>query len=216
MSTTEKITTPVGDLEWVLISGKGKANMSGKLEYKVDVVLDGDVAEQLKAAIDEFWKDNKSRGVKKPKSLGYYAHKIPTDEKDEDGDVVYEETGKTAFVFKTGTTYKDGGEKKIPVYNAKGAEVSLGKKQIGNGSRGRVQGNMGIYEVRNEGKLVNAGVSLYLNGVQIAKFVEYSGGVEFDGLDSEYGDFEGFDDGMGAINKDEGVSETDASDKVKI
>lgn len=216
--SAEKITSPVGELEWVTISGKGKPNMSGKLEYKVDVVLEGEQAEALKKLIDDFWADNKPNKVKKPKSLGYYPHKVLTDEKDEDGDPIWEEDGKTAFVFKTGTTFKDGNAKTIPIYNAKGAEVSLGKKQIGNGSRGRVQGAMDIYEVKSEaGKTQSAGVSLYLNGLQLAKFVEYKGGVNFDGLDAEYGDFEGFeDDGMDAINDDENVSDTDAGDKVKI
>ena len=53
---------------------------------------------------------------------------------------------------------------------------------------------IGIYEVENNGKIQSAGVSLYLNGLQLAKFVEYKGGVNFDGLDAEYGDFEGFED----------------------
>ena len=59
--SAEKITSPVGELEWVTISGKGKPNMSGKLEYKVDVVLEGEQAEALKKLIDDFWAEPKAR-----------------------------------------------------------------------------------------------------------------------------------------------------------
>ncbi len=223
MAENKAYQSPVGDLEWVTISGKGKPNISGTLQYLVSVVLEGNIAEVEKTKIDEYWADNKLKGIKVPKSLGYYKHVIPALDDDgepildEDGDPTKKETGKTVFVFKTGTTYKDGGAKKIPVFNAKGSEVNLGDKKVGNGSRGRVTGAMGIYSVRSDaGKVIDGGATLYLNGLQLSKFVEFTGGVNFGALGEDEGDFDGFDDGMGAIDETEGVSNTDASDKVKL
>lgn len=217
--TTAKYKSPVGDLEWVCHDGEGKENISGDKQYLCSVVIDGDVAEEAKDTINQFWEDNKIKGVKTPKSLGYYPHKkliLGEDgqpELDEDGDKQYEETGKTVLQFKTGTTYKDGSEKIIPIFNAKGVEVNLKGKKIGNGSRGRVDGAMGTYSITGpKGKVIDGGVTLYLNGIQLSKFVEFAGGVEFDDIE---GDFEGFDDGMDAIEEKD-TSSTDASDKVKL
>lgn len=188
------VTTPVGDLEWVFITGEGKEDLQGSPTYTCQVVLEGSNAAALQAEIDDFWAANKPKGIDTPKSTGYYDHTT----KDEEGNKV--ETGKTAFVFKTATTFPNGSPKVIKVFNAKGAEVSLGDKKIGNGSRGRIQGAMGIYEVQQKGRTIQAGVTLYLNGVQLTKFVEFVGGPSFDAVeDEEAGEsFEGFGE-MGAV-----------------
>ena len=93
---------------------------------------------------------------------------------DEDGEAIYEETGKVEFFFSTGTTWPDGSQKKIKVYNSKGSEVNLGDKKVGNGSVGRISGNMAIYDVAG-----NQGINLYLNSVMITKFVEYVDGDDW-------------------------------------
>lgn len=177
MSKALKIETTRGELEWAVISGEGKPNMSGKLEYQVSLVLEGDAAEDLKAKIDAYWDENKPAKFSKPaKSKGYYEHKVPTGEVDEDGKKIYEPTGKTTFVFKTGTTYIDGKQKVIQIFNSKGNKVSLGDTKIGNGSIGRVKGAMGIYENKNPktGIAIDAGVTLYLDSIMLLKLVEYA------------------------------------------
>ena len=113
-------------------------------------------------------------------------------------------TGNTVFQFKTGTKFKDGAPKIIKTFNSKGAEVALGDKKIGNGSRGRIQGSMGIYEVKSkQGATMGAGVTLYLDGIQISKFVQWVGGPQFDAIEGEEDTFEGVGD-MGGIPDESG------------
>lgn len=177
MATTKKIETARGSLEWVVITGEGKPNMSGKLQYLASLVLEGEAAEALKAEIDAFWAENKpAKFSKAPKSLGYYEHKAPTGEVDEDGKKIYAPTGKTLFTFKTGTEYTDGKPKVIKVYNSKGNLVQLGDTKIGNGSIGRVKGAMGIY-LNSQPKtnvVIDAGVTLYLDSIMLLKLEQYA------------------------------------------
>lgn len=204
MADTVAFDSPIGDLEWTIISGEGKANLNGTMQYVTTLVLTAEQAEPLKELLQKYWEDNKPKSIKEAKSMGWYPHTVPTDEKDEEGKTVYAETGKVAFVFKTNVSFKDGKQKVVKVFNAKGAEVQLGQKKIGNGSRGRVNGAYGIYEVKapNGKSIVNAGVTLYLNGIQLTKFVEYVGGPNFSEVEDPEGEgFEGFeDDGMAAID----------------
>lgn len=217
---TQAIESPVGGLEWVIISGEGKEDLSSNMKYQASLVLPPETAEALKADMDAFWEANRPKHISTPKSMGFIPHRVPTGEEDDDGNKLYEETGNTSFLFKTGTTYKDGKEKVIPVFNAKGSEVSLGDKKIGNGSRGRIKGAMAIYHVKAKtgGKVLQAGVTLYLNGVQLSKFVEYTGGTNFDAIEDEGADFEGFGD-VGAIpdeSKAPATGTTKGSDKPKL
>lgn len=190
MSTTKKIETARGSLEWVVITGEGKPNMSGKLQYLASLVLEGEAAEALKAEIDAFWAENKpAKFSKAPKSLGYYEHKAPTGELDEDGKKVYAPTGKTMFSFKTGTSYTDGKQKVVKVYNSKGNLVQLGDTKIGNGSIGRIKGAMGVYinEQPKTKQVVDAGVTLYLDSIMLLKLEQYAeAGFSTTEEDSEY------------------------------
>jgi hypothetical protein len=179
----QNIVTPIGDLDWVFITGQGKKDPQGKDRFSATLTLDTDSesCNALKEMINEFWDENKPAKAKKPKSLGF------RDLEDDDG----EATGKTAFTFWSGTQYPGGDPKVIKVFNAKGAEVSLGSKRIGNGSRGRINGAIGIYD---QG-VAAMGATLYLNGVQLVKFKPYEGGVAFDAVETDDDDaFEGFDD----------------------
>lgn len=187
----ENVTTPVGDLEWIFITGKGKKDQQGNDRFVASVVLDKDsvLCKEFINDIDSFWDTNKPKKVKEAKSRGY---RHLQDEENND-------TGRISFNFWTGTTFQDGQAKEIKVFNAKGAEVALGTKKIGNGSRGRIKGAMGIYDTGPGA----CGVTLYLNGIQLTKFIEFTGGVSFDEVEDGDEDFEGFDeDGMNAINSD--------------
>ena len=175
------------DLEWIFITGNGKKDLQGNDRFVASLVLPSDSEDCIKftAAIDAFWEENKPKGAK-IKSLGYKALE------DENNEL----TGRTSINFWTGTAFPTGDAKVIKVFNAKGAEVSLGSKKIGNGSRGRIKGAMAIYDNGPAAR----GVTLYLNGIQLTKFVEFTGGVSFDEVDDGEDGFEGFDeDGMDAI-----------------
>ncbi len=177
----EKVRSPKGVFEWVFIDGEGKENLSGKMKYTMNIVMDAETAQPFCDQIDAFWAENKPQGFKKdPKSLGYKPHAIKNQETDE-----YEPTGKVLFVFSTDTMWPAKGDepakkKVIQVYNAKANKISLNGKKIGNGSEGYVAGAMDIYST----KAKEAGVTLYLNGVQLTKFVEFS---MDDGFDAEEG-----------------------------
>lgn len=219
MSELQRFNSPIGELEYVMITGEGKEDLQGNLKYQASVVLEGEKAEQAEKEIMAFWEANRPQNIKEPKSTGLYPHTVPTGETDEDGDKVYEETGKTRLQFKTGTTFKDGNPKIVKVFNAKGAEVALGDKKIGNGSRGLLLGNLAIYRVIPKGKQkpVEAGVTIYLEGVQLTKFIEYVGGVDAGAVeDDEVGEdaFDGVGEAGGVV--DEGESKTSSKERPKL
>ena len=196
--TNIAINSPIGDLEWVTIDGTGKEDLQGNMKYNCTVVIDGEAAEEFKAQAAAFWEENKPKGATKPKTPGWYPHKVKNIEKSKEaGEVVYDETGKTALIFKTNTAFPNGNAKVVKVFNSKGAEVSLMGKKIGNGSRGRVGGAMGIYNVNK----ASQGVTLYLNSVQLTKFEEYTGN-SFDDISEAAGEdsFDGVEDNMGGID----------------
>lgn len=214
MATVTPIKTPIGQFKWVVISGEGKVNMSGRMKYNVDLVLpeDSEEAKGLKAQIDAYWADNRPAKLPKgkpAKSLGYKQEKEPVLDEDgqkqydEGGKVVSKTTGNLVFTFSTDTTYPSGDPKVINVFNAKKNKVSLGTKKVGNGSEGQVSGAMGIYVVAAPGKadvVTDAGVTLYLNSIRITKFLEFSG-------EESWEDAEEVDDGWTGDDSWEGDAE---------
>ena len=150
----EAIVTPLGELQWLFITGMGKENYNRDgYEYTSDILLEGDEAETLKTKITEYF--HAEFGAKaNPKSLGF---------KDEDD-------GRTRFSFKTKTTKKDNSARKIIVGDSKGKKMDLGDRKISNGSTGVIHGALGTY-VNGQSK----GVSLYLNKVQLLDFIPYEG-----------------------------------------
>ena len=166
--------SPKGDISWAFLSGKGHTNLQGKQEYCITITAPLAVAQASIDEINAFWDENKPKSAKKAKSLGY--------KMSEDGKSV-------SFSLKTSTTYTDGNVKKIRVYNAKAQEIELPEDQkVGNGSRGRATGTLAIYD---QG-VAAQGVTIYLNDVQITKFVPYAGkGAGFEAEEDE-GGFEGF------------------------
>jgi len=176
-----KFKTPKGTLEWVFITGEGKENLNGVMQYVADLVLDeaSEECKLLTTQVRKFWEDNKpAQFDKEPKSLGFKAHK---------------DEGRVKFSFKTGTSFPSGDAKVITVFNSKGNKVDLGGTSIGNGSEGRIAGAMAIYTNKTkQGKVLDAGVTFYLDAIQVTKLVEYNAGPSFS-EDSD-GEFTG-DDG---------------------
>jgi len=211
----EKIKSPKGTFEWVTISGEGKENLSGKMKYLANLVIDPQNVPAHQAIIDKidaFWEENKPKGFKrKPKSTGYYFHDPVLDDDgeptyDDEGKKVFDKKGKMHLTFSTDTTFPSGDDKVVKVYNAKANVISLGDKSIGNGSEGYISGAMGIYTSQKNGKILDAGVTLYLNGLQLIKFVEFTGSD--DGFESE-------DDGFTGIENDDNF-EAESEPKVKL
>lgn len=198
--TIQKFVSPKGTLNWVVITGEGVENMSGKMQYKADINL-GKLSEEpmksIKAKIDAYWDEKKPNGFKKkPKSLGYYPCTPLLDEngnhrESDEGTKMYDPDGDYAISFKTATRFKDGNVNKVKVRNAAGRVVELGETKIGNGSIGYIAGAMDIYanEAPKTGTVIDAGVTFYLNEIKLTKLVEYGGEDPFGdtGTDDEDG-----------------------------
>ena len=188
----EKVRTPIGELEWCAVRGKGKENLKGVLQYKASLVLDVKDDKNHKKFVkqaESFWEEHK--GKMELKSLGIYDHKVPTGEVDDDGDKVYKATGKKVVVFKTNVEYPDRKKKVVRIFNAKNAEVDVADDfGIGNGSVGRLSGVMAFYKADKR----NGGVTFYLDDVQLAKLVKYESDAGFDEIDHEEGDWSGDED----------------------
>lgn len=202
----EAFTSPKGELYYVNISGQGKQNYNEDgYEYTSTVYVDKDdpetvaLIEKIDALIGPVpkGKNLKSTGYRPVWKKADGTYFVPTSNRkggDEEGD---EETNLLAFSAKTKTTFEDGKTKKINVFNSKKGKITLGDKKIGNGTIGRISGKL----KRNEnGKDIS--VSLFLNSVQIVKYVEYVDDGGF-GVDEDEDGFVGFEsDGTEGFQED--------------
>lgn len=198
MSELVPIVTPVGKLNYVQITGEGKLNYNedGRV-YVATLHLTGEKADLLKSKIDEVLGEVakgeflKSKGYRElmEDDEGVYTPTSTTEERDKGA----KPTGIFAFSFSTSTLFSDGKPKKISVYNSafpKPQKINLGDKKIGNGSEGAISGNLKRYK-QAKGAV---GVSLFLNSVQLSKFVEYTEDAGFSGVEGGYtGEDEGID-----------------------
>lgn len=218
-----KLNTPIGDLNWVFITGEGKEDLNSNPKYSASVYFESeDDIKAFEEQVMDFWKEHKPKSARKPKAIGIYkecevvgeenkltAKSItqPIDEEE------FKPTGRVIITAKTGTTWPDGKQVVIKTYNAKGAEVALGDKIIGPGSRGRLAVSLDIYENGS-----NVGVSTYLNGIQLTKFVELQTDAGFDAVEEEDGwtgdDLN--DDGMGAVPTEAPVKSSEDKPKAKV
>jgi len=196
MAKTPQMNIAVGpaQLMWIYISGQGKPGLNAG-EFKYTATLRFPDAKSAKPFTDQiaaFWKDNKPTGATRAKTNGVKKVMRPTGELDEDDAPIMEETGEIDIVFSTATSWPDGKPKVIKVLNAKGQELALGERKIGNGSVGVVHGIAKIYD-REDGK----GVSLFLNAVQLKKYVEYTDTIDAADISGDDEDaFKSFDDEM--------------------
>ncbi|MGE4420553.1 MAG: hypothetical protein AB7D38_12100 [Sulfurimonas sp.] len=187
VSVKTEIKTPkFMAIKWVYINGNGKdqsENNDGSKMQKMATVVghkDDPQVKELMKALDDVWAAAKAANPKvlkqatQPKSMGYKFLKY----KETD-----EETGEVAFQFKSNSFYKDGRSVTIPVYNAAGQKVDLGDAIIGNGSTGVIHGVADVYAFKGA-----YGITLYLKGIQLKKFVK----AEFGSIDAE--DFTSEDD----------------------
>lgn len=191
MAKNLKVASPVGELQWVTFNGEGREDQQGNMKYLATVVMAKEKAQPLMDILDKFWDDNRPKAIKVPKTKGYRVHHIP--ELDKDGKPKIDpETDKKIYVphpdgliemvFKTSTTWPDGKAKHVAIYDYKGNKADLGDIQIGNESTGILHGAAGIYTVGKR-NITDAGVTLYLNGIQIQKLVEYAGGDDVHEMD---------------------------------
>jgi len=183
-----KITTPKGELRYVQVSGLGKLDYDGKFyEYNASIVLNKKDAKKLYGEICEFFEEEKPI---------WFRGKEPTNKikrETEEGDFI--------FHFKTKTEFEDDKgnvrHTKIGIINFKNKAVNLPSDEaIGNGSIGRISGTMTIFSDKRGG---SAGVSLWLNNIQLLKYVKYVPDTGFDEEDEgDELDFDNTPDAEGA------------------
>jgi len=173
-----KITSPIGDLVYVNITGTGKLDYDGKFyEYTAGIKLDKKSAKTMYSDICDFFEEHKPAWFKGDEP----SNKIKR--KQEDGTFLYQ--------FKTHVEFEDknGNAKqcKVGVVNSSNKYVELPDGEgIGNGSVGRISGMMTIHSDKR-GK--TAGVSLWLGNVQLLEYVKYVPDTGFDEADGEFKDF---------------------------
>ncbi|MAF24376.1 hypothetical protein CL634_02140 [bacterium] len=199
---TVPMTTPICEFEWVTISGDGKDDLNDVPHYWITCVFDPDRVDKENTSekrakehaaflelLEDFWEEEKPAGSKYEIKGGIKDHKVKTDELDEEGDPVYESTGKKLIVVKTRTVIENkkkgtSNPKVIKVFNAKGTEIDLGSTLIGNGSRGRVGLALTTFINKKGSTIISSGLSFYLNTVQLAKLVAYTG-QSMDAIDDD-------------------------------
>ena len=188
---------PTGAFAFAAIIGKGIENTNAKheaYEYKVTLELDEKTAGPLMDEIDDYIEDNAPRRGELTK-VPYQTH--------DDYDGI--PAGKVWIYAKTSTEWEDSktGEinpRVINVYDSEGDKVTLPENTgIGNGSTGKVFGNMQVWEQGKE-----YGATIWLTGVQIADFIPYE--FEETVVAMEGGSFKGFNKGP-QLEKDEAPEE---------
>lgn len=179
------ITSPKGTLQYVQVTGQGKLDYDGKFyEFVASVKLGKKEAEAMYAEVCDYFEENKPSWFKGEKP----SNKIKR--KQDDGDFLFQFKTKAEFETEDPETKKISVHKtKIGIINSKNKEVALPEGEgIGNGSIGRIKGTLTIHSDRKKG---TAGVSLWLNNVQVLKYVKYVPDTGFDiDEDGEFEDFE--------------------------
>lgn len=194
-----KYTTPLGELSWIFIDGKGKRNYNDDGDiFAATITFTKEVGQEVIDTVEAFYEEHKVKGKSKG-SMGWY-HPYVLDDKgekipllDADKNVIEDKYKQdkdfVCMTFKTGIEWPDGKPKVINTYNAAGDKVSLGQTKIGNGSTGCLAGQMSMFE-----RPKDQGVTFYLNAVQVATLTPYEGG---DSFNKHEGGFVGVDEESG-------------------
>jgi len=163
--------------------------------YKTNLILSGQDADTLKAAINE--ELTKSVALAKEKAKGKNIKTAPApfeDELDDDG----QPTGSTVFKFKTKAqiTTKDGKiiPNRVAIFDSKGTPMT--DCNVWSGSEMKVSAELVPYYTA----MVGAGVSMRLRAVQITKLVEGGNG---NAKGYGFGEEEGFEQSLSEAPSEE-------------
>jgi len=203
-------TNGVGDFGYTNIKGTGvnrEKNPTNpeKYAYVAELIVEADskIITDAKAQAEALWTEFKDangfKGVLTfgfgSKCVGIAPHRIKDPEgkiDPETEEVMYVDTGKWVIrAYTNVSNFKTGLPTVVKVFDNKGADITKAYQSvdfsIGTGSRGAIMFSMGANDVGGEPK-----ITLYLNGVQLAKLVKYEGTelttAEFEGEDIDMGD----------------------------
>lgn len=172
--------TLIGELRWVNISEKGAdismAKDGSSFKKVASIVFADETANKMLEIMENTAKSLAAEaGVPEGIPIPIKGYKFLVDSEGND-------TGELSLQFKTNTHFADGKPNVVRVYNAKGTEIDLGDKLIGNGSKGVLHGQAAFFY--QSAQLF--GITLYLKGIQLTKFVEYNGdSIETEDLSDE-------------------------------
>ena len=174
MSSKEKFILRNGELRWVFVTGNGvpRSEDDDTPVYRASIVYpDIDSAKKYIDILKELWKESGNKG--KPTYPGY---KMLVDQ--ETG----EETGEVSFQAWTFVeNQKTGKKKSIPIYDARNRKVSNPEAlRIGNGSIGSL-----AVVAKSYNKKTSKGISLYLQGLQLIKYIPYEPDLGFEEVEDE-------------------------------
>lgn len=174
MSSKEKFILRNGELRWVFVTGNGvpRSDDDDTPVYRASIVYpDIDSAKKYIDILKELWKESGNKG--KPTYPGY---KMLVDQ--ETG----EETGEVSFQAWTFVENKKTGKKKsIPIYDARNRKVNNPESlRIGNGSIGSL-----AVVAKPYSKKTSKGISLYLQGLQLIKYIPYEPDFGFEEVEDE-------------------------------
>jgi hypothetical protein len=180
--------SPLGELRYVIIDGEGQPKLSDETQkqYKANLVLPKAEAEKFIEEINLLGEELEDTEFKpfvylRVDDEGEYQPTKKTKARDKKSKL----SGNVQFSFKTNAKMPNGEQQKIPVFNSMGKKIALTGK-IGNGSTGIIAYTASVYET----DAGNKGISLYLRGIQLKKFIEYTG-VAFEAMEGAEEEMEG-------------------------
>lgn len=206
---TVRMTSPKGVAKYPKL-GEPDTRFKEDGEFNVKLLLDADDAatKEFMKALREVTDAGAEEARKDLKPVKAKTLEVVYPYKDEADRETGEPTGNIEFNFKTSATYKtkDGEmkQRKVPLFDSKGKAIER-KVNVGGGSIIKVNFTPGPYYMANGNK---AGVSLYINAVQILQLKEWKGASA---EDYGFGQEEGYED-EGAQFEDSGPVDSGQGD----
>ena len=178
-----KMRTPLGELNWVKVTGEGKLKMgksgadASDYVYTASIVLTDEYAESLEKQLNAYWLKVK------PSNIGRQSYSLIKEEKapvldaqgnkqtNEYGETITAPTGRKLLTAKTNTVWPDGKTNSISIKDFARNTIDLEQTgEIGNGSTGVLIGAIGA-----QFNPSNPGLMFFLQGIQLKTLVPYVG-----------------------------------------
>jgi hypothetical protein len=182
-SAFPRLTTKPGVAKWPhLVTPDTTFNKKGTYHVKLLWTPEEFDEMELKSVIDKLVKAGYDLNVKKENLEVFKQYPY-----DDDVDENKEETGKIAVKFKSNASFenKDGETIKLkPALFGPAGEAIRRRINIGNGSVLCINTTIKPYAMKDK-MMVDGGVTLYINGVQIRELVEYGATAESMGFETD-------------------------------
>lgn len=171
MAKGKTLVTPRGLARFLCLDNEEVINNKRTGKKSASIVLSDENLKAMAAVVEDFKDENLSAAqVKRFRS--------PFATKD----------GQTWIKAKTRAFNEDGTDKVVPIFDAKGNPVK-GRIKVGNGSAIRLNVTMNPYDMTTADGQKMAGITFYLNSVQVIRLVKFQSGFD-DESEGEEGTFD--------------------------